>query len=354
MTARLRPELADIPAYAPGKTVPGAIKIASNETVDGPLPSVRAAIEKATDSINRYPDNGYLELREHLAKHLDNGAFAPEQISVGCGSVSLCQQLVQITSSVGDEVLFAWRSFEIYPLQVRTAGATPVQVTLTDHTHDLNAMLAAITDRTRLIFVCNPNNPTSTVVDPDALARFVAAVPPHILIALDEAYVEYIRDDLVPDSFGLVRAHRNVVVLRTFSKAYGLAGLRVGYAVGDPDIITALGKVYVPFSATSLSQAAAIACLDAADELLARTDTVVAERTRVTTALREAGFTLPPSQANFVWLPLADRTLDFVQRAADNRLVVRPYGEDGVRVTVAAPHENDAFLEFATGWIGDR
>jgi histidinol-phosphate aminotransferase len=353
VTARLRPELADIPAYTPGKTVPGAIKIASNETVHGPLPSVRAAIDKACDDLNRYPDNGYLELREHLAKYLDDGAFTPEHIAVGCGSVSLCQQLVQITSSVGDEVLFAWRSFEIYPLQVRTAGATPVQVPLRDHTHDLDAMLAAITDRTRLIFVCNPNNPTSTVVDPDALARFVAAVPPDILIAIDEAYVEYIRDGLLPDSFALVRNHPNVVVLRTFSKAYGLAGLRVGYAVADPDIVTALGKVYVPFSATSISQAAAIACLDAADELLARTDEVVAERTRVLGALRDAGFTVPASQSNFVWLPLAERTRDFVIRAAENRLVVRPYGEDGVRVTVAAEHENDAFIAFARAWIGE-
>src|SRR4029079_18318570 len=282
MPARLRPELADLPAYAPGRTVPGGIKIASNETVHGPLPSVRAAIEKATAEINRYPDNGYVELKERLAKHVN---FAPEHISVGCGSVSLCQQLIQITCTVGDEVLFAWRSFEIYPLQVRTAGATPVQVPLTDHTFDLDAMLAAITDRTRLLFVCNPNNPTSTVVDPEKLARFIEAVPSDILIALDEAYVEYIRDGLLPDSLGLVRAHPNVVVLRTFSKAYGLAGLRIGYAVGDPDIITALGKVYVPFTATRISPAAVIASLEAADELLARTDAVVAERARVTEAL---------------------------------------------------------------------
>ncbi len=168
------------------------------------------------------------------------------------------------------------------------------------------------------------------------------------MIALDEAYVEYIRDDMLPDSFGLVRSHSNVVVLRTFSKAYGLAGLRIGYAVGDPDLITALGKVYVPFTATSISQAAAIASLDAADELLARTDAVVAERTRVTTALREAGYTVPPSQANFVWLPLPGRAQEFAKASANSRIIVRPYGEDGVRVTVAAVHENDAFLEFAT------
>ena len=143
MPARLRPELADLPAYTPGRTVPGAIKIASNETVHGPLPSVRAAIEKATDNVNRYPDNGYVELKDRLAKYLDNGAFAPEHIAVGCGSVSLCQQLIQITSTVGDEVVYGWRSFEIYPLQTRTAGATPVQVPLTDHTYDLDAMLAA-------------------------------------------------------------------------------------------------------------------------------------------------------------------------------------------------------------------
>ena len=173
-------------------------------------------------------------------------------------------------------------------------------------------------------------------------------MPPHILIALDEAYVEYIRDGLLPDSFGLVRAHSNVVVLRTFSKAYGLAGLRIGYAVGDPDIITALGKVYVPFTATSISQAAAIASLDAADELLARTDAVVAERARVTAALRDAGYTVPPSQANFVWLPLPGRAQEYAKAAANSRIIVRPYGEDGVRVTVAAPHENDAFLDFAT------
>ena len=258
--------------------------------------------------------------------------------------------MIQITSTVGDEVLFGWRSFEIYPLQVRIAGAMPVQVPLTDYTHDLDAMLAAITDRTRLIFVCNPNNPTSTVVNPDALARFVEAVPSDILIALDEAYVEYIRDGLLPDSFGLVRKHSNVVVLRTFSKAYGLAGLRIGYAVGDPDLITALSKVYVPFTATSISQAAAVASLDAADELLARTDAVVAERARVTATLRDAGYTVPPSQANFVWIPLPGRAQEFAKDSANSRIIVRPYGDDGVRVTVAAPHENDAFLEFAHGW----
>lgn len=297
MTARLRPELAGLPVYVPGKTVPGAIKLASNETVFGPLPSVRAAIDRATDTVNRYPDNGCVQLKAALARHLGPD-FAPEHVAVGCGSVSLCQQLVQVTASVGDEVVFGWRSFELYPPQVRVAGAIPIQVPLTDHTFDLYAMLAAVTDRTRLIFVCNPNNPTSTVVGPDALARFVEAVPAHILIAIDEAYVEYIRDGMRPDSLGLVRAHNNVVVLRTFSKAYGLAGLRIGYAIGHPDVITALDKVYVPFTVSSIGQAAAIASLDAADELLARTDTVVAERTSPKVFPRRSPSARPSSPAS--------------------------------------------------------
>lgn len=350
MTARLRPELAGLPVYVPGKTVPGSIKLASNETVFGPLPSVRAAIERATDDVNRYPDSACVALKAELAEHVGPG-FGPQHVAVGCGSVSLCQQLVQISASAGDEVVMGWHSFELYPPLVQIGGATSVKVPLSEHAYDLDAMLAAVTDRTRLIFVCNPNNPTSTVVDPDALARFVAAVPSHILVAIDEAYVEYIRDGMAPDSLALVRAHSNVVVLRTFSKAYGLAGLRVGYAIGPAELITALEQVYVPFSVTSVSQAAAIACLRAADELLARTDAVVAERTRVAAALREAGYTLPVSQANFVWLPLGPRSADFVERAAAARLVVRPFPPEGVRVTIGAPEENDALLDFARDWI---
>lgn len=337
----------------PGKTVPGAIKLASNETVFGPLPSVRTAIEQAAGAVNRYPDNGCVQLKATLAEHLGLGVTS-ENIAVAGGSVSLCQQLVQITASVGDEVVLGWRTFELYPPQVQVAGATAVRVPLTNDTYDLSALLDAVTERTRLIFVCNPNNPTSTVVDPDALKRFVQAVPPHTLIALDEAYVEYIRDGLRPDSLGLVGAHSNVVVLRTFSKAYGLAGLRIGYAIGQPDIITALNKVYVPFTVTSVSQAAAIASLEAADELLARTDAVVAERTRVSGELRAAGFSVPSSQSNFVWLPLGSRTQDFVEHAAAALIVVRPYSTEGVRVTITTPEENDALLRFARRWIAQE
>ncbi|ATA29812.1 biosynthetic Aromatic amino acid aminotransferase beta [Mycobacterium lepraemurium] len=350
MTARLRPELAGLPVYVPGKNVPGSIKMASNETVYGPLPSVHAAIERAVAVVNRYPDNACVDLKAALAMHLGSDA-APEQIAVGSGSVTLCQQLVQITSAAGDEVMLGWRSFECYLPIVQVAGTIAVKVPLHEHTYDLDAMLAAITDRTRLIFVCNPNNPTSTVVDPDALVRFVDAVPADILIAIDEAYVEYIRDGLLPNSLELALSRSNVVVLRTFSKAYGLAGLRVGYAMGHPELITALDKVVMPFAVTNVAQAAAIASLEASRELMARTDALVAERTRVSTALRDAGFELPPSQANFLWLPLGSRTEDFVQEAANARLVVRSFASEGVRVTIGAPAENDALLQFACDWI---
>lgn len=336
--------------YVPGKNVPGSIKLASNETVYGPLPSVHAAIERAIAVVNRYPDNASVDLKAALAMHLGSDV-APEHIAVGSGSVTLCQQLVQITAAAGDEVMIGWRSFECYLPIIQVSGATTVRVPLTDHTHDLDAMLAAITDRTRLIFVCNPNNPTSTVVDPDALARFVDAVPSHILVALDEAYVEYVRDGMLPNSLELALTRSNVVVLRTFSKAYGLAGLRVGYAVAHPDLITALDKVVMPFAVTNVAQAAAIASLDASAELMARTDALVGERTRVSDALHDAGFELPPSQSNFVWLPLGSRTMDFTEQAAEAHLVVRPFADEGVRVTIGAPDENDALLRFARDWI---
>ena len=350
MTARLRNELVGLPVYVPGKSVPGSIKLASNETVHGPLPSVRAAIERAVAVVNRYPDNASVDLKAALAMHLGSDV-APEHIAVGSGSATLCQQLVQISAAAGDEVMIGWRSFECYLPVIQVSGATAVKVPLTDHTHDLDAMLAAVTDRTRLIFVCNPNNPTSTVVAPDALTRFVEAVPPRVLIAIDEAYVEYIRDGMLPNSLELALNRSNVVVLRTFSKAYGLAGLRVGYAVGHPDLITALDKVVMPFAVTNVAQAAAIASLEASDELMARTDALVVERTRVGAALRDAGFELPPSQANFVWLPLGERAMDFTEQAADAHLVVRPFAAEGVRVTIGAPAENDALLHFARDWI---
>lgn len=354
MTARLRPDLDDLPAYVPGKTFPGAVKLASNETVFGPLPSVRTAIAAATGSLNRYPDNGMVELTAAIAEYL---GVTVDEVQSGCGSVILCQNLIQITCSPGDEVLFGWRSFETYPLATRLVGATPVQVPLTDGAvFDLPAMADAITDRTRLIFVCNPNNPTGTVVDADELRTFLQRVPADVVVALDEAYFEYFRPS-AEEAYDAVALHRefdNLVVLRTFSKAYGLAGLRVGYALGAPSVITALGKAHVPFSVNSLAQVAARASLQAGDELRARTDDIVAERGTLTDRLRSAGYTVPDSQANFVWLELGEASVRFAEQAVEAGVVVRPFAGDGVRVTVTTPEENALFGDFALRWAETR
>ena len=345
---RTRPDLETIPSYVPGRNFPGATKLASNETTFGPLPSVAKAITEEIEHSNRYPDNRSVELIETLAVTL---GVPTDHVAVGCGSVALCQDLVSITcAGPDDEVLYAWRSFEMYPIVTQIAAATAVTVDLTaEHAHDLDAMAAAVTARTRLIFVCNPNNPTGTAAGRAEIERFLDAVPAHVIVVLDEAYFEYLRfpENDHPDGVEIGRNRPNVVVLRTFSKAYGLAGVRLGYAVADPTVIAALGKVHVPFSVSRLSQAAGIASLHAQTELLSRTDWIVTERERVRAALIDGGYDVPPSQANFVWLPLGADSVRFATASAEAGVLVRPYGVDGVRVTIGDRHENDQFLAFA-------
>ena len=238
----IRPDLATLPAYVPGKAIPGLVKLASNEVPLPPTPPVLAAVAEAAAMGNRYPDLAVVGLTERLARAL---GVAAERIAVGCGSVSLCQQLVSATClEPADEVLYAWRSFEAYPIVSQIGGASRVTVPLdADFRHDIDAMIAAVTPRTRLVFVCSPNNPTGTVVTRDELERLLAAVGPDVLVALDEAYHEYVTDPAAVDGLPLLDAHPNLVVLRTFSKAYRLAALRVGYAVGAPEVATALRKV---------------------------------------------------------------------------------------------------------------
>ena len=352
MTPRLRSVLETLPAYVPGRTVPGAVKLASNETAYPPLPAVLERIAVAAGNVNRYPDNDARALTDALAQRV---GVSPDRVAVGCGSVSLCTQLVQAVADAGDEVLYAWRSFEAYPIIAAVSGATSVQVPLHDHVHDLNEMAARITDRTRLVFVCNPNNPTGTAVRRDELVRFLHAVPGDVVVALDEAYREFVRDPAVPDGMTLFAEHPNVVVLRTFSKAYGLAGLRVGYAVaGDPAITAALHQTQVPFAVSSVAQQAALASLEPAAEaqLLARVDQIVTERAGVTATLEELGYRVPPSEANFVWLPLGEQTTAWAAACEEHKVVVRAFAGHGVRVTIGAPEENERFLTAAQALAG--
>ena len=331
----VRADISEIPSYVPGKRLADALKLSSNEVTHPPLPAAVAAMAEAATAANRYPDMGATDLVHAIAKHL---RLHPEQVAVGCGSSALCQQLVQITCKTGDEVVFPWRSFEAYPIFARVAGATPKPVPLTaDHRVDLPALAAAITPATRLVFVCNPNNPTGTTITKREFEEFMAMVPPTTLVALDEAYFEFVRTQNTPMGTEVVVKHENVVALRTFSKAYGLAGVRVGYAFGNPAIIAALNKVAIPFGVNAVAQAGAIASLAGAAQLLERTNETVSERDRVARAIGAI-----PSEANFVWLP-TKTAATLAQQLADQGVIVRAFPE-GVRITVTDHAEANRFL----------
>ncbi|HEY1487420.1 MAG TPA: histidinol-phosphate transaminase [Micromonosporaceae bacterium] len=342
MSQLTRPDLDLLPKYVPGRSLAGAIKLASNEVPYGPLPGVTEAVTEAIAASHRYPDMGVVALREVLAERY---GVDPERIATGCGSVAMAEHLARVTCTPGDEIIYSWRSFEAYPIIAATTGATSVRVPNTAEAgHDLRAMAAAITDRTRMILVCNPNNPTGTSSRRDELDEFLGAVPDDVLVVMDEAYREFVTDPDVPDAIVTYADRPNVVVLRTLSKAWGLAGLRVGFTVASPAVAATIRKVVTPFSTSSVAQAAAIAALHAGDEMERRAALVIAERERVYQAVREFVPGVPASQANFIWLPLGDDSAAFAAACEAERVIVRPFQGDGVRVTIGTPEENDAFL----------
>ncbi|HEY9483146.1 MAG TPA: histidinol-phosphate transaminase [Micromonosporaceae bacterium] len=345
MTQLTRPDLDRLPAYVPGRTVPGAIKLASNEVPYGPLPGVVEAITRAAQQSHRYPDMGVVALRDKIAGRY---GVAAERVGTGCGSVAMAEHLARATCGAGDEIVFSWRSFEAYPIIAATTAATSVPVPNTAaHGHDLDAMLAAVTDRTRMILVCNPNNPTGTALRRPELDAFLDAVPANVLVVLDEAYREFVTDPTVPDAMAAYADRPNVVVLRTLSKAWGMAGLRVGFIVGSPEVATTVRKVITPFSTSGVAQAAAMAALDQVPEMERRASLVIAERERVLAAIRQIVPDIPESQANFVWLPLGDGSAAFASACEAEGVIVRPFQGDGVRVTIGTAEENDAFLAAA-------
>jgi histidinol-phosphate aminotransferase len=344
-----RPVLGTFPSYQPGKApvaAPGgeAHKLSSNESPYGPLPSVAEVIAEAGRGINRYPDNGAGALTSALAARF---AVPAEHVAVGCGSVGVLKQIIEAVAEPGAEVAYAWRSFEAYPPLADLAGAASVRVPLRDEAHDLGAMAAAITPRTRLVLVCNPNNPTGTVVGAAELTEFLDRVPADCLVVLDEAYREYVRDASVPDGIELYRGRPNVAVLRTFSKAYGLAGLRVGFLIGHPPVAEAVRKTMLPFTVSSVAQAAAVASLAAESELLERVENTVKERGRVRDALLADGWAVPPTEANFVWLRLGEHTTAFAEACDQAGIAVRPFAGEGVRISIGTPEANDALLAVA-------
>ncbi len=347
---RVRPAVAAMASYRPGKSaaqaedehgITDAIKLASNENPYPPVPAVVEAIAAAAGDVNRYGDHRATDLRAAIAGWLDVDV---DRVAAGCGSVGLLQQLLLAYVDPGDEVVYPWPSFEAYPIDVQLTGGVEVTVPLVDHTFDLEAVAAAVTDRTKLVLLANPNNPTGTAVHVDQLRRLVEQVPGDVLVVVDEAYREFVTADLGDPITDLQPGHPNVVVLRTFSKAFGLAALRTGYAVADPEVVVELDKVLIAFAVNHLAQVASLAAIAARDEVQAVVDRITAERDRVVASLRADGWDLPDAHANFVYLPLGSRT-DVVFPEMEKRgVVVRPFPGVGMRVTIGTPAQNDRFL----------
>ncbi|MFW6597646.1 histidinol-phosphate transaminase [Propionibacteriaceae bacterium Y2011] len=354
MVLPLRPDLRSLPAYVPGKPAPVgpdgvSYKLSSNENPYPPLPSVLDAVAQASTQLNRYPDAGNVAITEAVAESL---GVSGDRLAFGAGSVGVLYHLLQATCLPGDEVVYAWRSFEAYPIAVQLTGATPVPVPLgPGATHDLTAMAAAVTNRTKVVLLCTPNNPTGPAISHDSLINFLDQVPPTVIVVVDEAYVEFVDDPAAARGPAALEGRPNVVVLRTFSKAYGLAGFRVGFCLADPTVATAVRAAALPFGVSVVAQAAVLASLAAKDELMERVGTLVAERATLLTGLRELGFDVPDSQANFVWLPAGERTRDWAATFDRHGLMTRPYVAgnefDGVRITVGEPAANELVLRVA-------
>ena len=353
MIGRPRAVVAGLPQYKPGRSaaqaeaehnLAEAIKLASNENANDPLPSVATAVAEAAFGMNRYPDHRCMEVREALA---DRHSVKLDEVTVGSGSVGVLQQLFAAYVDPGDEVVYPWRSFEVHPVFCAVSAATAVTVPLVDHAFDLGGVAAAVTDRTKIVVLSTPNNPTGTVCTTTELQELLAAVPDDVIVVIDEAYREFVTDPAVADPVeAIVPAHPNALVLRTFSKAYGLANLRVGYGVGHPDVIGALDKVALPFVVSGIAQTAALASLEprAADELAERVAGILAERDRVNAAMAAQGWPVVPSQANFVYLPVGDGAMDLFVRLEKQGLVTRPFEGEGVRISLGTPAQNDRLL----------
>lgn len=336
-----------MPAYVAGRPAhpEGTYKLSSNENPFPPLPEVVEAVAAAAATMNRYPDMGSVALYEALAERLE---VPVEDLAAATGSVAALYHLVQAFCEPGDEVLHAWRSFEAYPIAAAVCGATSVRVPLTaEARHDLDAMAAAVTERTRIVLVCTPNNPTGPAVTQTEVTSFLDRVPPQVLVVLDEAYGEFARGEDPVDALALYRNHANVVVMRTFAKAYGLAGLRVGYLLARAPVAAAVRACALPFGVAAVAQAAAVAALHYEAAALERVAVVVAERDRVATALRGQGWSVPDAQGNFVWLALGEHGPRFAATSESAGVVVRLYGDDGVRVTVGEAAGNDRLLRVA-------
>lgn len=343
LPVRLRPEIVAVPAYKQGRAAPlDGYKLSSNENPYPPLPSIIEAVTATLGDLNRYPNAAGADLRRRLA---ERHGVEVGQVHLGSGSVALLAQLIAAAAGPGDEVVYSWRSFEAYPGLVTVAGATSVQVpNRADGGHDLPALAAAITERTRVAIVCTPNNPTGAIVTASEFEAFMATVPTELLVLLDEAYYEFVTDEASVDGVPLLSRYPNLVVLRTFSKAYGLAALRVGYAVGPASVLDAARSAAIPLSVTDTARVAALAAIDAEDELMERVARIAIRRDGLRDALIEQGWNVPHAQGNFVWLATGEQTMDANNAFFDAGLTVRAFPPEGIRISVGEQESVDTLL----------
>ncbi|MFF5219118.1 histidinol-phosphate transaminase [Micromonospora sp. NPDC000442] len=320
--------------------------LSRNESSHRPLPDITATVAASSRDVHRYPDPACADLTLALAhRH----GVELDRVAVGAGSCALLQA-VFLLAGPGATAVYAWRSFEYYPILAGHLGIHSERVPLTDDVHDLTAMADRITATTRLVVICNPNNPTGTLLGPDRLRAFLDRVPPTCLVALDEAYFEYVDEPVGTGGLALCDTYPNLVVLRTFSKAYGLAGLRVGYLIGAARIVASLREMTLPYAVSGPAQHAAVAALNLEDVLLTRVRETIAERTRVRAALLADGFAVPASQANFLWLGLGENAGPFGRWCARAGIELRVFDGEGVRVSIGSPADNDAFLAAGHQW----
>ena len=350
MALHVHPDIQSLSPYVPGKPIDElqrelglsrVIKLASNENPLGPSPKAVAALVGAADQLHRYPDGGAYRLRQAIA---DRWKVTRDQVILGNGSDEILGLLARTFLAPGDEAVMADHTFVIYKMEVTAAHGTPVIVPLANWTHDLEAMVRAVTPRTRLLFLCNPNNPTGTMVSGEAVSRLMATVPEDVIVVFDEAYYEYVRDPRFPDTLAYVKAGRNAIVLRTFSKIYGLAGLRIGYGISTPEINGLLNRVRPPFNANSLAQRAALAALDDDEHVTKSRAVNAAGMEQVSHGLRTLGFAPIPSEANFLYFDVKRDGRQVFESLLREGIIVRHIEGTMLRVTIGQAEENAAFL----------
>ena len=351
MALHVHPDIQSLSPYVPGKPIDElqrelrlsrVIKLASNENPLGPSPKAVAALEGAADQLHRYPDGGAYRLRQAIA---DRWKVTREQVILGNGSDEILGLLARTFLAPGDEAVMADHTFVIYKMEVTAAHGKPVIVPLANWTHDLDSMARAVTPRTRLLFLCNPNNPTGTIVPDEAVRRLMATVPEDAIVVFDEAYYEYVRDPRFPDTLAYVKEGRNAIVLRTFSKIYGLAGLRIGYGLSTPEINGLLNRVRPPFNANSLAQRAALAALDDDAHVTKSRAVNAAGMEQVGQGLRSLGFAPIPSEANFLYFDVKRDGRQVFESLLREGIIVRHIEGTMLRVTIGREEENAAFLQ---------